>query len=559
MAFPEYEPTAPVFIRQICARFGERCMIVLDERRMSYAEADERSAELARGLLASGVVKGTRVGILFPNGPDWVVAFLAVARIGALAVPLNTFFQPRELGWMLRHADVHTLLTVTHFLNNDYLARLEAAIPELTSPRATAKTAAKGEAAPLHVAALPFLRNVFSWGEGSDARAWARAGEDLPRLAAAPIDDAFLRAAEDNVSPADALMILYSSGSTADPKGAVHSHGAVIRHSFNLFSRRDLKPDDRVWSPMPFFWVGGLVFALMGNLHAGATTLCEEVFDPETTLRFLERERVTVAVGWPHFGKALADHPTRADRDLSSLRAGNVPDLLPEELVPADPELRPNALGMTETCGPHTWGGDGILPESLRGSFGKAVTGVQHKVVDPNTGETLAPGELGEICVRGYNVMLGLYKTERGDTFDTEGFYHTGDGGYFDSEGTLYFKGRLGDMIKTAGANVTPSEVEEAAVALPQIKHAYVVGVPHPERGQNVAAAVVLEPAETEQGGDVASLKRAIKGQLAAYKVPKHLYIYADNALLPFTDSGKIDKRRLERVLAARIEEGDLG
>ena len=546
MAFPRYEATAPVFIRQLREQFGERCMIVLDQQRMSYAEADARSAKLALGLLASGVVKGTRVGILFPNGPDWVVSFLATARIGAIAVPLNTFFQPRELAWMLRHADVHTLLTITRFLKHDYLERLEAGVPEL---------AEAGEG-PLRIASLPNLRSVFSWGEGSSERAWSSEGEALAALPVAPGDETLLRAAEDSVSPADPLLILYSSGSTADPKGAIHSHGAVIRHSFNLFSRRDLKPEDRVWSPMPFFWVGGLVFALMGNLHAGATTLCEEVFDPETTLRFLERERVTVAVGWPHFGKALADHPTRHDRDLSCLRAGNVPDLLPEEIVPLDPELRPNALGMTETCGPHTWGGDGVLPESLRGSFGKALEGVEHKVVDPNSGETLAPGEFGEICVRGYNLMLGLHKIERADTFDADGYYHTGDGGFFDAEGTLYFKGRLGDMIKTAGANVTPSEVEEAMASLPQIKHAYVVGVPHPDRGQSVAAAVVLE---ADDDTSVPLLKKAIKAQLAAYKVPKHLYVYADNSRLPFTDSGKIDKRRLEKFLAARIDAGELG
>jgi acyl-CoA synthetase (AMP-forming)/AMP-acid ligase II len=540
MAFPDYEATAPIFVRQLSERFGDRCMIVLDDQRMSYAEADERSALLSRGLLASGVVKGTRVGILFPNGPDWVVAFLAVARIGAIAVPLNTFFQPRELGWVMRHADVNTLLTVTRFLNNDYLDRLAAAIPELadTTPGA------------LHVPSLPYLRSVFCWGEEDHAPAWSSPGEELARVAAATIDDALLRAAEANVSPADPLLILYSSGSTADPKGAIHSHGGVIRHSFNLFSRRDLKSDDRVWSPMPFFWVGGLVFALMGNLHAGATTLCEEVFDPETTLRFLERERVTVAVGWPHFGKALADHPTRGDRDLSSLRAGNVPDLLPEEIVPPDPELRANALGMTETCGPHTWGGDGALPESLRGSFGKAVEGVEHKVVDPKSGEILPPAKLGEICVRGYSLMLGLYKRERSDTFDADGFYHTGDGGFFDFDGTLYFKGRLGDMIKTGGANVTPSEVEEAMVALPQIKHAYVVGVPHPERGQNVAAAVVLEGDPLQA---IPELKKAIKGQLSAYKVPKHLYLYADNTDLPFTDSGKIEKKKLAKLLAIQI------
>jgi fatty-acyl-CoA synthase len=145
---------------------------------------------------------------------------------------------------------------------------------------------------------------------------------------------------------------------------------------------------------------------------------------------------------------------------------------------------------------------------------------------------------------------------ERADTFDPDGFYHTGDGGHFDGDGTLYFSGRLGDMIKTGGANVTPAEVEGAIAALPQIKHTYVVGVPHPERGQNVAAAVVLE---TGANCEVAALKKAIKQQLSAYKVPKHVYVYGSNDALPFTDSGKIDKRRLAELLAERIEGGDLG
>jgi len=548
MAFPAYEATAPVFIRQLREDFGERCMIVLDQQRMSYAEADTRSAKLALGLLASGVVKGTRVGILFPNGPDWVVAFLAATRIGAIAVPLNTFFQPRELGWMLRHADVHTLLTVTRFLNNDYLERLETAVPELA--QATDSTPGS-----LRAVSLPYLRSVFHFdpattaGGALAARAWTSPAAELTR-AAGRIDESMLRAAEHNVCPADAMMILYSSGSTADPKGAVHSHGGVIRHSFNLFSRRDLKPDDRVWSPMPFFWVGGLVFALMGNLHAGATTLCEEVFEPETTLRFLERERVTIAVGWPHFGKALADHPSRTDRDLSSLRAGNVPDLLPESIVPLDPELRPNALGMTETCGPHPIDRMDIdLPEALRGSFGHSVPGVEHKIVDPKTGERLPTGEFGEICVRGYSLMQGLYKVEREDVFDADGFYHTGDGGFFNPEGVLFFKSRLGDLIKTGGANVSPVEIETALSDCPGLRAGLAVGIPHPTLGE-----VVILCALPNHGSAPApeTIRGYLRDRLAAYKVPRHILFFEEDEI-EFTGSQKIQLAPLRDEVERRL------
>jgi len=484
MPFPDYEPSVPHFLRDIVSRHGDRTLVVLDDRRITFAEAEAQSARLARGLLARGVGKGSRVGLLMPNGPDWVVCCLAATRIGALCVPLNTFSQTRELAWILRHADVDTLLCVSSFLSHDYLARLEEAAPGLASSGAS----------PLRLPALPFLRSVLVWGESD--RAWAQSGPELIRSAGddsggqSPIDDEFLRATESAVSPADAMMLLYSSGSTADPKGALHSHASVIRHSFNLVSVRDLTSEDRAWSPMPFFWVGGLVYALLGNMHVGAATLCEEVFEPGKTLAFLARERATVALGWPHFGIALAQHPERDQHDLSSLRAGNMPGLLPKEMVHPDPELRVNALGMTETCGPHTWSlGDPILPERLRGSFGTPVAGVEHKVVDPDSGQELPAGEFGEICVRGYSLMMGLYKKAREDVFDPDGFYRTGDGGYFDPDGVLFFKGRLGDMIKSGGANVTPSEVEQVLLAFPEIKEAYVVGVEDRDRGQTVEAS----------------------------------------------------------------------
>ena len=547
MRFPDFTATAPVFIRTLAERHGDKTLIALEGDRLSYSEANARSARLARALVARGAGKGTRIAILFPNGPDWVVAWLAAARIGAIAVPLNTFFQARELEWILRHADVDTLLTAASFLSHDYLETLEAAAPSLAS--ATLSTTA-GAALPLRLPELPHLRRVLVFGPCD--RAWAESGSAaIEAVDRDPgVDDAFLRAIEDQVTPADPMIILYSSGSTADPKGAIHSHGTVIRHSYSLVSQRDVKSDDVIWSPMPFFWVGGFVFSFLGGMHAGATMVVEEVFEPEKTLRFLERERVTIAAGWPHFGQALAAHPSRKERDLSSLRAGNLPEILPEDIVPSDPLRRPNALGMTETCGPHTWGPEGVLPEALRGSFGSAVEGVEHKVVDPDSGQTLGPGEFGEICVRGYSLMQGLYKVEREDCFDADGFYHTGDGGHFDENGVLFFKARLGDLIKTAGANVTPSEVESVLAGFPEVRLAYVVGVPDPERGQIVAASVVLEP-----GADVdaESLRLRVKSEISAYKVPRHLFVDAEGAL-PFTDSGKIDKRRLAALLAERIE-----
>jgi acyl-CoA synthetase (AMP-forming)/AMP-acid ligase II len=303
---------------------------------------------------------------------------------------------------------------------------------------------------------------------------------------------------------------------------------------------------------MPFFWVGGFLFSVACNLEAGATALVEEAFEPGATLAFLEKERATYALGWPHFGKLLAEHPTRPQRDLSALRRGNMPGLLPE--VPDDPELRATALGMTETFGPHTWGGEGALAEADRGSFGPPLPYVEHRIVDPASGVPVAPGEAGEICVRGRTLMQGLYKVEREDAFDADGFYHTGDVGFLDRRGRLFFQGRLGDMIKTGGANVTPSEVETALAAYAEVKAAYVVGVPDAERGQNVAAAVVLEPGAPAVSAD--ELQRRLRADLSAYKVPRHLWVLRDDEL-PFTDTGKLHKGRLAALLADRLARDD--
>jgi acyl-CoA synthetase (AMP-forming)/AMP-acid ligase II len=544
MSLPDSECTASGLIRSKAAADPERILIAKDDVRLSVGEAERHSARIARGLLASGVGKGTRVGILLPNGPDWVLAWLAVTRIGALAVPLNTFYQARELGFVLRHADVHTLLTAARFLNNDYLERLERYAPEL---------AAHGEA-PLRVPSLPFLREVRIWDGDGGQRAWCSGGAAaLEALAdeTPTIDDTLLREVEREVRPADPMVVIYSSGSTADPKGAVHTHGTVLRHAYNLNQLRDLVPEDRIYSPMPFFWVGGFTFTLVSAMHVGARLYCQDVFEPGQTLDLIERERITMVAGWPHFGKAMAEHPSFAGRDLSSIRAGNLYDLLPEEARPKDPELRSNSLGMTETCGPHTFGRmDGDLPEKLRGSFGRSVPGDQHKIVDPETGQTLGPGEFGEICVRGYSVMQGLYKVDREETFDPDGYYHTGDAGFFDAEGHLFFKGRLGEMIKTAGANVAPREIELVLSTFPELSAAYVVGLPHPDRGENVAVAVVLRDGTSL---DRDTLHARLKDELSAYKLPRH-YFFVTSGEIPMTDSGKLDRRKLREALARRAD-----
>jgi len=311
--FPDFEPTIPVLLRRAASTHGHRTLAVLGDRRLDYATAERRSANLALGLLEAGARKGTHLALLMPNGPDWAVAFLAAARIGAVVVPVNTFFRARELGWVLRHSDASVLIATRSFRGHDYATRLLEVAPDLAG-------ASSGE---LRTATLPQLRTVLL--DDASGHAWAGSIEESSRRGEASLatDLDRLRAAEDDVNPADRAVIIYTSGSTAEPRGAIHTHGTIVRHAFNVnaCAGRGLGPDDRVWSPMPFFWVGGLVVSFLGAMHAGASLLCEEAFDAERTLDLLERERATLAAGWPHYGKAMAAHPSFPRRDLSSLRA----------------------------------------------------------------------------------------------------------------------------------------------------------------------------------------------------------------------------------------------
>jgi len=517
---PGYE-TFPAMIHNLSERFGPRECVVLDDDRIGFANADAASARLARRLLASGVGKGVRVGLLAPNGPDFVVGMLAVSRIGAILVPINTFYQAEELAWTLRHADIHTLLTVPTLLSHDYLSRLEEAIPGL----------ADAERPDLFLSSMPYLRQIRVFGEND--RPWCRT-ESMDGIDQSPVDADLLRAVEEQVKAADHAVIMYTSGSTAEPKGIVHTHGSLVRSAWWLGREHGFVPGDRVFTPNAFFFIGGFVFSLLAPMQMGACLVCEKRFDPAETLERIERERVTIVTGWPHYGPAMASHESFPRRDLSSVRGGYLFEILPPTATPFH-----YCLGMTETCGPHTFSAPGSdLPV---GALGVAVPGVEHKVIDAETGVELAPGESGELCVRGYALMQGMYGLEREQVFDSDGWYHTGDRVTLNDAGYLYFHGRLGDVIKTGGANVSPQEVERTLMSLDGILEAHVVGLPDVERGQLVAAAVVLDGRVPLTADD---LRRELRAKLAAYKVPKRFDFFTKPDL-PYKATGKIDKRAL--------------
>jgi acyl-CoA synthetase (AMP-forming)/AMP-acid ligase II len=535
---PDYRATAGEFIRHVAEEWGDRDLAVLGDHRLSFAEAEARSAELAKALLASGIKPGNHIGLLAPNGPDWVVAFLAATRIGALVPLLNTYYKPRELSWVLTHSDIEVLFTVDHHLGHDYRERLESIAPGLAGETHGA----------IHLDSHPALRTVWMWGD--DIPGWAGPVDDLLD-AAEKVADADLLEAEASVRPNDAMLVIYTSGSMAEPKGVIHSHGSTIRHPYNLLPFRDLEPGDVCYTPMPLFWVGGLTYTLLSCMHAGATVVFEEQFEPGATLDLIERERVTHVIGWPHMAKALTEHKSFPGRDLSSVRGGSLDALLPPHLRVGDPELRANSLGMTESLGPHSIEMIGSeLPPDKRGSFGRSVPGVEHRIVDPISGKDQPPGEMGEIWIKGYSLMLGHLKKSRRDVFTKDGWFRTGDAGYLDADGHLFFKGRLGDQIKSSGMNITPREVELVIEEQPEVMHAFVMGVPHPERGEDVAAAVVFRPGHS---ADPADIQARLKQEMSSYKVPRHIATYGSPQDLPWLESGKIDRRAVQQSLVERF------
>ena len=538
---PDYEPTADRFVRHLAEQWGDRDLVVLGEQHLTYRGLEAESRRLGRGLLASGVGPGSRVALLAPNGPEWVVAWMAAARVGALVVLLNTFHKARELGWALAHCQAEVLLATDRYLNHDYGARLEQAVPGL------AEQTREAIACDTH----PSLRAVWIWGETASELPWAASVDGLLARASKTPGERF-DATAGAVEPQDPMVVIYTSGSTSEPKGVVHSHATVVGHPFNLLQFRDLVTSDVLYTPMPLFWVGGLSYTLVSAMHVGATVLFEERFEPGATLDLIERRRATHVIGWPHTAKALVEHPSFAARDLSSIRGGSFDELLPAHLRVSDPSRKATSLGMTESLGPHSIEPLHVeLPEGKEGSFGRSVPGIEHRIVEPETGDELPVGESGEIWIRGYSLMLGLLGRDRAEVFEPGGWYRTGDSGRLDADGHLYFEGRMGAVIKAAGTNVAPREVELAIELQPDVMHAFVVGVPAAEgRGEAVAAAVVAKRGARISAED---LRARLRTEMAAYKVPRHVAVFSEQGELPWLESGKIDLQALRRLLADRF------
>jgi acyl-CoA synthetase (AMP-forming)/AMP-acid ligase II len=512
---PSESPTVAEILRSQARRRGDHPLLICDAERVTYAEADRRSAHLARGLVALGAGKGSHVGLLYPNGVAFVLGMLAAARIGAVVVPFSTFATARELREQLVDSDTEILLATASYRSHDYVQRLTEILPGSHLDSADR----------LFEVSAPQLRRVIF--DFADA---CQQGD--------AVDDALLSGMENDVDGSDPLAIVYTSGSTSTPKGVVHTHAALLNHQRNLNTIRNLTAADKLFCNSPFFWIGGFGFALLATLIAGSSLVCSNAIDAGQVLDLLEAEKPTMTNGFAAGIAHLADHPSFARRDLSSMRRGNLYPIMAPSARPADPELRHNMLGMTEAGSVVLISGDeSDQPVQRRGSFGKPASGFQTMIIEPDmTG-------VGELCIRGPYLMHGYYKRSREECFDADGWFHTGDLVRTDRHGFFYFVGRRSAMIKTAGANVSAAEVEKTIAKLTGME-AYVVGIPDAKRGELVAAVVV------GSGFDQAALCERLREELSAYKIPKRFLALPHNEL-PMLASGKVDTRQLKKLFDA--------
>lgn len=523
MKMPESR-TAAGLLDELAARFGAREAVVAGDERLSWREFADAAQACARGLHALGVRRGDRVAILMGNRPEWLIAYFGTMTLGAGVVGVNTWASGPELEYQLGHARASVLIAAPGWRDRDFVRLLS----EIERPAS--------------------LRHVF--GVGAETPAGWRSFDELAAMGR-NVDEAAFAAAAAAVGPDDLACILYTSGSTARPKGVPLRQGHLIENSWHIGERQRLTPDDRLWLAVSLFWSFACANALFAAATHGATIVLQHDFEAGEALRLIEAERCTVFYGTPNMALALARHPDRARRDLSSLRTGATIGT-PEQIrlvVELGAKEICNVYGLTEAYG-NSAVCDAHDPLEVRlETCGRPLPGVTVKIVEPETGEPAPPGAIGEIRLKGRVTPGYLDDPARtAESFDDEGFFRTGDLGFLDSEGRLRFRGRLKEMVKTGGINVAPAEVEEALARHPAVELAFVTGVPDPQLDEALAAAVVLRPGASATAEELAAHCRSL---LAAYKRPRR-WRFVAAADLPLTTTGKLQRNRLPELFRER-------
>ncbi|WP_280271261.1 class I adenylate-forming enzyme family protein [Nocardia wallacei] len=532
--------TLPGFLREVTERYGDREALAAGDTRWTYTELWERANAVARALRAAGIGKDGRVGVLMTNRPEWLAAVFGATLAGGVAVTLSTFSTPAELDHLLAVSGVSVLLFERAVAGKDFAAALTELEPAVADSAPGAVRSAK----------YPFLRHLSMVGEPVPGGAIETWEEFLARGDAEPQE--LVDAAAASVRPSDTAVIFFSSGSTSKPKGIRSAHRGVAIQMWRFRRMYDFGPDDHVrcWTANGFFWSGNFGMALGATLAAGGSLVLQSTFDAVAALRLMQAERVNFPVAWPHQWAQLEGAPNWAATDLASLRFVDVATAAARHPSVSTTYTEPgHAYGNTETFTITTCFPANTPEEEIAGSSGVPLPGNTVKIVDPLTGAVLARGDRGEICVKGPTLMLGYLGTPLDETLDADGYFHTGDGGYLDDAGRLYWEGRLTDIIKTGGANVSPREVDETLFPFPGVRVVRTVGVPHDTLGEIVVACVVPH---ADARLDAEEIRAYLRERLASYKVPRHV-LFFDETDIALTGSAKIKSSDLRKLAAERL------
>ena len=514
--------------------------------RYTYRELKEEVNRFARGLMALGVQRGDRVGIWSPNCAEWVVTQFATPKVGCILVNINPAYRTSELEYALKQSGISTLIMAPRFKSSDYVAMLREVCPELGRSR-------PGQ---IHSTRLPDLRTVIVLR--SERLAGTFNWDDVVAMAGR-VGEAELGERQARQQFDDAINIQYTSGTTGFPKGATLSHHSILNNGFFIGEKMRFTPRDRLCIPVPFYHCFGMVLGNLACVTHGATmVLPADSFDPKSVLETVQEEKCTALHGVPTMFIAELGHPNFSSYDVSTLRTGIMAgspcpiEVMKQTIEKMHMDEVTICYGMTETSPVSTQTSADDPVEKRVSTVGQVHPYVETKIVDPQTGDVVPRGTPGELCSRGYIVMLGYWNNPEAtaQAIDAGRWMHTGDLATMDEAGYINIVGRIKDMIIRGGENIYPREIEEFLYIHPAIQDVQVVGVPDEKYGEEVMAWVILKPG---QPADEDAIKDFCRGKIAHYKIPRYVR-FTDG--FPMTVTGKIQKFKMREMA---VEELGLG
>ncbi len=510
----------------------------------TYEEFRDDVNDFAKSLMSLGVRSGSKVAVWATNVPAWYISFWACCKIGAVLVTMNTAYKIHEAEYLLRQSDTHTLVMIESAVDSNYREIINELCPEIAASKA---------GVPLHCNRLPFLRNVITVGFKMPGALTFEEAMDRCDM----ISDTELEKMAANVRPDDVCNMQYTSGTTGFPKGVMLTHYNVVNNGKCIGDRMGLSTADRMMIQVPMFHCFGMVLSMTSSITHGATICPMPYFSAKASLACINQERITCFNGVPTMFIAMFNHADYQKTDFSYMRtgimagAGCPPELMKRAADPNEMNMRGivSVYGQTETAPGNTMSAWTDPLDVRTETVGYAFPHVECKVVDPETGEEVGPGENGEFCARGYNTMKGYYKMPEAtrETIDSDGWLHSGDLAAVDENGNYRITGRLKDMIIRGGENIYPKEIEEFIYTCPKVKDVQVIGVPDKRYGEEVMACIILKDSESMT---VEEMDEYIKSHLARHKVPKYIEFVDE---FPMNAAGKVLKYKMREEAATRL------